>query len=86
MLFIGYETRHEPFVTPSRSGKFSTRITVVVMYMCICMTCDKCIFVISKFLRYMVACDMVYMHACFVFLNHISIDSVDYTYARDKRY
>ncbi|KAL8148652.1 hypothetical protein AgCh_005859 [Apium graveolens] len=27
----GYQTRPEPFVTPSRSGKFSTRYTVVVM-------------------------------------------------------
>ncbi|KAL8089267.1 hypothetical protein AgCh_038894 [Apium graveolens] len=27
----GYQTRPEPFVTPSRSGKFSTRYTVVVI-------------------------------------------------------
>ncbi|KAL8110814.1 hypothetical protein AgCh_026521 [Apium graveolens] len=30
--FFSYQTRPKPFVTPSRSDKFSTRYTVVVMY------------------------------------------------------
>ena len=72
MLFIGYQTRPRPFITPSRSGKFSTCYTVVVMLIYVyALSCDKCMIVISKSCDILEHADMVYMHVCFVILIYL---------------